>query len=255
MLAKECSNIDEVNHVLLFDQLSIKSRELASKVPKASSYGDCKEIILKSDLVIEAASQEAVKRYGHFILDNGKDLMIMSIGALQDFELYERMVNLTKEKGVNLYIPSGAVAGIDGLKSASVAQVDSVELTTLKHPSSLEGAEYFMEKGINVSNIKEKTILFEGAAKEAVKKFPKNINVSAALSLAGIGFERTIVRIVADPNITTNTHRLKVKGRFGRLSIELQNYPSITNPRTSYLAALSAIATLRKVVSGIWLGT
>jgi aspartate dehydrogenase len=147
------------------------------------------------------------------------------------------------------------VAGIDGLKSGAVGGIHLVELTTRKPPSGFEGNEYVKEKGIDLPSIEKEKTLFTGSAKEAVKFFPENVNVAASLSLAGIGPEATRVKIVADPSAAENVHEIKVRGEFGRLFVRVENVPSIANPKTSYLAALSAIATLKSISYPIRVGT
>jgi len=255
MLAKACEDIDDIRKVLLFDTIQSKCRQLASRIPKAHIKDDSMELIEQSDLVIEAASHEAVEHFGPIVLGKGKDLMVLSIGAFNDDALFIKLKELTKVHSSHLYLPSGAIAGIDGLKSANVANLDKVELKTIKSIPSLEGAEYIHRKGINLYELKEAEVIYEGSAREAVKQFPKNVNVAAAVSLAGIGFDKTSVKIIADPGATRNHHYLTVSGRFGSFTVKLKNFPAISNPKTSYLAGLSGIATLRNIVSGVWIGT
>lgn len=255
MLAKACDDIDDISNVFLYDVIQSKCRQLASRIPKAQIMDDCIELIDQSSLVIEAASHEAVEHFGPMILGKGKDLMVLSIGAFNNDALFDKLKELTKVHSSHLYLPSGAIAGIDGLKSANVANLDKVELTTIKSIPSLEGAEYIHKKGINLYELKEAEVIYEGSAREAVKQFPKNVNVAAAVSLAGIGFDKTTVKIIADPGATRNHHYLSVSGRFGSFSVKLKNFPAISNPKTSYLAGLSGIATLRNIVSGVWIGT
>lgn len=255
MLAKECDDIEEVEKVRLYDVDVGRGRHLASKVSKAELSGSGEELIELSDLIVEAASHGAVHEYGSAVLERDKDLMVMSIGAFNDDQLYERISALARERSGHLYLPSGAIAGVDGLKSATVANVESVELKTIKPVTGFDGVDYIHEQGLNLHGLTEKKVVFEGSAREAAKHFPKNINVAAGLSLAGIGFDRTTVKIVADPSATTNHHNVTVRGRFGSFTVNLKNYPAVSNPKTSYLAALSAIATLRNIVTGVWIGT
>ncbi|MBA7660637.1 L-aspartate dehydrogenase [subsurface metagenome] len=176
----------------------------------------------------------------------------MSVGGLLG---NEDLLDLAKKKDCKIYLPSGALAGLDGVKSASVGRIDSITLTTRKPPEGLKGAPYIIRNKIDLDAIIKETVIFEGSANEAVEGFPKNINVSAALSLAGIGAEKTRVRIIADPNLKRNIHEVEVKGEFGRLVSRTENLPSPKNPKTSYLACLSAIATLKGIVSSIKIGT
>jgi len=206
-------------------------------------------------LVIEAASQEAVKQYAAKILKEGKDFMVMSTGALLDKELFDEITALATKYGGKVYVPSGAIVGLDNIKSAALEEIESVTLTTRKPPVSFEGAPFIKKMKIDLKSIKEPTLLYEGPARKAVKLFPRNVNVAASLSLAGIGPDRTIVKIIADPNVKEITHEIKVKGVFGELVTKTVNKPFPDNPKTSYIAALSAIATLRRISSHISIGT
>ena len=208
------------------------------------------------DLVIECASQVAVREFLIPALKNGKDVMILSVGALLcDLGLFEEIERISKEKDCKVYIPSGAIAGLDGLKAGAIAGIRSVELTTRKPPQGFEGNAYVRERGIDLSSITEAQTLFSGSANEAVEHFPENINVAASLSIVGIGPEATQVKIVADPAAKKNKHEIEVKGEFGELFVRVKNVPSMSNPKTSYLAALSAIATLKRISYPIRVGT
>lgn len=209
----------------------------------------------ESELIIEAASQHAVREYGSEILEAGKDLMIMSVGALVDPDLFRILRQIALREDRKIFLPSGAICGLDGVKSASQAKVNRVTLTTTKHPRSFLGVEYLTGRGIDPREIDTVTVLYEGSAREAARLFPFNINVAAALAIAGIGPEMTKVRIIADPDVKDNIHSIEVDGDFGSLTAETRNILSPDNPKTSYLAALSAVATLRKVTDPIQIGT
>lgn len=213
------------------------------------------EIMHGVDLLIESASQNAVRYIVPKALEARCDVMVLSVGALVDEALREKIFGLAKQNNCNLYFPSGAVAGIDGIISASAGEIYSVTLTTRKPPSGLVGAPYITCKGIELEKIKKETLIFEGPASEAVKAFPANVNVAATISLAGIGFERTKVKIIADPATSRNTHEITVEGEFGKLFTKVENLPSPDNPKTSYLAALSAISTLKKILNPVKIGT
>ena len=198
------------------------------------------------DLVVEAASQDAVRKDAVSILQNKKDLMIMSAGALLDESVFEVVSDTCKNFGKTVYLPSGAIAGLDALKAVK-DELESVVLVTTKNPNSLKGAPFFDNSDIDPEKISEPTVLFDGAAKEAVSLFPKNVNVSALLSLVGLGGNNTSVRVVADPNTDKNTHEINANGKFGNLKITVENVPDSTNPKTSRLATLSAIELLRQI--------
>jgi aspartate dehydrogenase len=208
-----------------------------------------------ADLVIEAASIDALKGYALDILESGKNLMAMSVGAFADTEFLQNIEKAAKENGVKVYLPSGAVGGLDALKSATAAELSEVSIITTKPPKSLRENKYLEEKGIDVDKIKERQVLYEGNAVEAIEKFPQNVNVATTVGLAGLGPEKTRVTIICDPKIDKNVHEIHAKGDFGEFTFKTENLPSPKNPRTSYLAALSAITTLKRITSSIDIGT
>jgi aspartate dehydrogenase len=220
--------------------------------PDISSPG---EVIKKADIVVECASQAAVREHGLRVLESGKDLLVMSVGVFMDEKLLEDFVRAARKNDCKIYIPSGAIAGIDGLRSAKAASIGRVILSTTKNPKSLEGAPFIIENNIDIYSFHEKTIIFEGNAKEAVRAFPANVNVAASLSLAGIGSEYTRVKVFVDPEASRNIHQITVEGDFGNFTCCIENVPSPDNPKTSLLAALSAIATLKKITEPLQIGT
>jgi aspartate dehydrogenase len=196
--------------------------------------------------VVEAASQEAVRKDAVSILQNKKDMMIMSAGALLDESVFEVISDACRDFGKTVYLPSGAIAGLDALKAVR-DELESIVLVTTKNPNSFRGAPFFDSSDIDPEKISEPTVLFDGTAKKAVSLFPKNVNVSALLSLVGLGGDNTSVRVVADPNTNKNTHEVEANGKFGNLKITVENVPDSTNPKTSRLATLSAVELLRQI--------
>lgn len=197
------------------------------------------------DLVIEVATVEVATEYGLKVLQSGKSLLLSSIGAMVDPRFSKKAEELCREMNVQLHLPSGAIGGLDVLKAAkSTGGLEAVSLTTRKPPTALSG---------NVSADAE-TILFEGTAQEAIKKFPKNINVAIVLALAGLGVENTKVRIISDPAVLKNRHTIKATGTFGNLKVEVENDPMPNNPKTSYLAALSVLATMQNMKKEVQIG-
>lgn len=200
------------------------------------------ETASKADYIVECAEGGAVAAVVEAALRYNRDCLIMSVGGLlANPELLVR----AKERQVMVRVPAGALVGLDGIRAAMEAGLHRVVLTTRKPPKGLEGAPYLIEKGIDVSSLKEPMVVFEGNALDAVKAFPKNVNVAAALSLAGIGPKDTIVRVIADPEITMNVHEVLAEGAFGRFQTRSENLPSPRNVKSSYLASLSAVAELR----------
>ena len=212
---------------------------------------ELKELVSASDVIVEAATQAALAEIAPCVLQAGKDLMVLSVGGLLD---YPEWYDMATASGSRIYIPSGAIVGLDGVKGACAGRVDAVTITSRKPPKSLAGAPYVEEHGIDVFAFTEETVIFEGSAREACKAFPANVNVSAALSLAGIGPDRTRIRIAVLPRGTHNMHDIEVMGEFGRLTTHIENVPSATNPRTGRLAYLSAIAMLKEMVGSVQCG-
>jgi len=207
------------------------------------------------DLVVEAASQAAAKSISRQIVERKKDLLLMSVGALTDEVFFSQLLSAVLTNGTHIYVPSGAIAGIDAIKSVK-GTLQSVKLTTTKNPKALAGAPFFDTSDIRLDSIKEKKLVYEGTAADAVTKFPANINVAAILALAGIGFHETKVRIIADPDINVNQHQIEAVGAFGEMVITLRNVSSPNNPKTSFLAVLSAVECLRSICEpGIKIGT
>jgi len=203
------------------------------------------------DLVVEAASQEAVKQYIPDALNRGIDAMVMSIGAFADSSFSERVTRLAREKGCSIHLPSGAIGGLDLLAAARQGSLERVMLTTRKPPSSLKQPGDSQEEQ---DNLQEPRIVFEGSARKAVELYPKNVNVAAALSLAGLGVSETRVKIIADPGVERNIHQVEAEGDFGSFKLIVENLPSPDNPKTSHLASLSGIALLARLCENIKVG-
>ena len=245
----------ELTHI--YDKSNEKSQELEAKLLKKPEVVENPHLLSSNnvDLIVEAASQDAVKDVALSVLQNRKDLMIMSVGALLDESVFSVLSEACKEFKKTIYLPSGAIAGLDGLKSVK-DELDSVTLTTTKHPNSLKGAKFFETSDIDLDSVNSQTTIFEGTAKQAVSLFPANINVAALLSLVGLGSEKTLVKIVADPSTDKNTHQIDAVGKFGKMSFSIQNVPDMHNPKTSRLAMLSAVEKLRIICTDeIQIGT
>ncbi len=243
---------DKIEKMILCDLDSEKLKELLAKTDNSEASSDIGETIDKSDLVIEAVSpavaQEVLKR----AIAKNTSVMLMSIGGLLD---NEGLLDEARAAGVQVLLPSGAISGIDGVKAARVSGIESVTITTRKAPKSLKGAPYLADKEIDVDSIEGETVIFDGSARDAIKGFPKNVNVAVLLSLAGIGVDKTKVRIVVSPEYTSNTHEIEVKSASGTVSTRTQNVPSPANPKTSYLAALAAITALEGYFDSVRIGT
>jgi aspartate dehydrogenase len=240
-VAKAADGMEEIEKIYLFD-INRKAAEKLCSTLKNAEIKPVKDFLRDVDVVFEGASQQAVLEYAETIIGAGKDLIIMSVGGLLNDDFREKLRKLAMERRCKIYIPSGAVCGIDGIISARVGGLHEVTLVTTKPPTAFG------------KSFEERTVLFKGKAREAVEKFPQNINVAASLSLAGKGFDDTKVEIVADPVASRISHKILAHGRFGRLRAEVENMPNPENPRTSYMASLSAIATLKRIVEPIQIG-
>ncbi len=214
-------------------------------------YLERSELIARSGLIVETAGGHVVAELARETFAAGKDLMVISIGALLE---HPEIIEQSRKTGCRLLAPSGAIAGLDGIKSACSGNVDRVTMTSRKPPRAIEGAPYLVEHGISLDGLQQETEVFAGSAREACRGFPANLNVSAAVSLAGIGPDKTQVRIVAVPGLERNCHDIEVEGEFGFLSIHIENIPS-ENPKTGRLTALSIIRSVRDVADPVGIGT
>lgn len=207
------------------------------------------------DVIVEAAAHEAVEKYGIQILRAGIDLIPVSIGALVDKKLLKDLRDAAREGRSRLHIPSGGIGGLDAIQAAINAGVDEISMTSRKPPEAWKGIPYVDEMNLDLDNLSDPTLLYEGPARDCVKKFPQNINIAAALSLAGLGFDKTQIRIMADPTIVHNTHEIECRGEAGRFSVVLENVPVPENPKTTYMACLSTLAALKNINSLYRVGT
>ena len=200
---------------------------------------------LSPDVIVECAGNNAVEKYANLILSHGIDLVIISVGALANDNLYKELLSSSVKYSSRFFIPSGALAGLDAIESAKVDGLKKVFLRTTKKPKAWFGAPGV--KNINLNSIKSAQTIFNGTARDAARLFPKNANVAAALALSGIGMDETNVELVADPNVKNNFHYLRAEGTFGKLEVKVDAVPSLNNPKTSHLAALSIINQLEKI--------
>jgi aspartate dehydrogenase len=205
-----------------------------------------------ADIVVECAPAAVLRELAEPALAKGRTLIVLSCGALLDnFDL----VDLARRQGGRILVPTGALLGLDAVQGAAVGNIERIHMITRKPPNGLDGAPYLVEHGISVARLAEAQRVFAGTAREAARGFPANVNVAAALALAGIGPDRTTIEIWADPAVTRNTHRIEVEADAVRLSMQIENVPSIENPKTGRLTPLSVVALLRKLGSPLAIGT
>ena len=225
-----------------------KARQLANSL-NAKLYEDLDEVIEdRPDYIIEAASPDLVREIGVKILESGINLIPLSVGAFADKNFYEAAKNAALENKSRVHIPSGAVGGFDVLAASMLMGKAEVSIETEKAPESLNGAPYL--KGRELSQDKKEEV-FRGSAKEAIKGFPKNVNVAVATALATNGVEATRVSIDSLPDKKGNKHEIKLKGENIKISIAIESVPSPDNPKSSTLAAYSVIALLKRLVDPI----
>lgn len=209
----------------------------------------------RPDVVVEAASHEAVREFAEALLDGGIAVVVLSGGALCDDALRERLERAANRTGALLYVPSGGIGGLDALKAACIAGVDEVTIAVTKPPAAWKGIAYVDKLDIDLNGLRAARVLFDGSAREGVPHFPANVNIAAVLAMAGIGFDRTRLKVVADPALKYNTHFIEIKGKTGNISIRLENVPAPENPKTAWLACYSALAALKHAKSPIRYGT
>jgi len=210
---------------------------------------------LKPDVVMEAASHEAVREHLVSLLDARISVVVLSAGALADERLRVAAEAAAARSGALLYVPSGGIGGLDALKGACAAGVEEVTIQVAKPPAAWKGIAYVQTLKIDLDKLTAEATLYEGPARDGVPLFPQNVNIAAVLSLAGIGFERTRLRVVAVPGLKDNTHTIRVRGASGRFTVVLENIPAPENPKTSFLACYSVLAALRELGSRHRYGT
>jgi aspartate dehydrogenase len=226
--------------VAVFDQVPDHAQSLA-EMTGTKPYSDFDTFLNAGfDMCVEAASIAAVRAYALKVVEKGKDMVILSVGALADSAFREHLLVASQENGRKIHIPSGAIMGLDNLKVGQISYIESILLRTTKNPESL---------GMTVSS---RTLAFKGKAHECVKQFPKNINVSVAIALAST--HEVDVELWADPAVDKNIHEIFVKGEFGDIYTRITNLPSPDNPATSYLAALSVLSLLKNIDSPLVIG-
>jgi aspartate dehydrogenase len=252
---KVCEALDRGITGLSLAAVTARDRERGESFLKGLSHPpafvDLDTLVAMSDLVVEASTQAHLAEIAPRALGAGRQLVVLSCGGLLGRDDW---VNLAQAKGGRILVPSAAIAGLDGVKGARVGNITAVTMETRKPPRGLEGAPWIVQQRIDLASITAETLIFAGTAREACRAFPANVNVVAALSLAGIGPERTRIKIFAVPGLEGNQHRVRVEGEFGRLSVEIENIPS-ENPRTGKLSYLSTIALLRELGSPLHVGS
>ena len=232
-----------------------KGRDLAAQYGIPYLLDRAALLSASPDVVVEAASHDAVREHAAPLLEAGVSLIVLSGGALHDDALRGRLERLAAQRKALLYVPSGGIGGLDALKAVVAAGCDEVEIAVTKPPAAWKNIPYVERLGVDLDRLPAAKILFEGTAREGVPHFPQNVNIAAVLSMAGIGFDRTRLKVVADPALKLNTHYITVRGRTGTISLKFESVPFPDNPKTAMLACYSALAALKEFGQRVRYGT
>ena len=228
-----------------------KHRDFLARLKKPPAVLPIDGLAEIADLVIECAPSRLVRSIVAPFVSRGKTAVVLSAGALLE---NEDLIELARQNGGQIVVPTGALIGLDAMTAAAEGKILSVRMVTRKPVIGLVGAPYLVQNNIDIERITEPLRIFEGTAREAAKGFPANLNVAVALSLAGLGPDRTTLEIWADPALTRNVHRMEVESDSARFSMSIENIPS-ENPKTGRITALSVIAYLRKQYAPLRVGT
>ncbi len=228
-----------------------KSADWFDNLQKPPTNMSFEEMALACDVVIECAPAAILDDIASPVLQAGKTLIVLSCGALLN---RPELIDLAKERGAHIHVPTGALIGLDAVIAAAEGSIKSVTMVTRKPVQGLLGAPYLMDSGINIENSTEAVLIFKGSAREAAVGFPANLNVAVALSLAGVGPDKTQLEIWADPELTRNTHRIVVESDAAHLEMSIENIPT-ENPKTGRITAQSVVALLRKMGAPLRVGT
>jgi aspartate dehydrogenase len=210
------------------------------------------ELAEAAEVVVECAPADVFPAIAEPALERGRILVPISVAALMD---HLHLLDVAKRSGGRIVVPSGALLGLDAVRAAAEGAIHSVRMVTRKPPGGLAGAPYLQDRGIDLDGLKEPLQVFSGSARQGAAGFPANLNVAAALGLAGIGLDRTELEIWADPTVTRNCHRIVVESDSASFTLEIENIPTDANPRTGRLVANSVVAALKRLVSPLTIGT
>lgn len=256
-LARDYGGVARI--VALTDRTHAYARELQQQVVPRPAIVSLPELVRRSDLILEAASTSVAATVARLALRAHRDVLVMSTGGLLTSRAWQSSAR--RSRG-HLYVPSGALCGLDGIKAMSVGTVRRIRLTTSKPPRALAAAPFVQRRRLRLDRLRRPMVVFEGSPSEVVRAFPQNTNVAATATLAHLFASHprrvasvTMVRVVADPSLTVNRHELEVEGDCGRVRCVVESRPSATNPKTSELAVRSALATLKELFEPVRIGT
>lgn len=237
----------QLNAVAVRNSATVTER-LGSAVPSLHF----EDLAHSCDVVVESLPRALFRAVAEPAIAQGRTFVPLSVGALLD---EGDLIEAARKTGARILVPSGAIVGLDAIKAAAEGHISSVTMVTRKPPAGLTGAPYLLEHGINIEGLTEPLLVFSGSARDGARGFPANVNVAAAVSLAGIGPDRTQMEIWADPGVTRNTHRIVVEADSARLTMMIENIPTDENPKTGRITALSTITLLRGLVSTLRVGS
>ncbi len=210
------------------------------------------ELAAAADIVVECAPAAVFRELALPVIEAGGTLVPLSVGQLL---VHEDLVPMAERTGARILVPTGALLGLDAVRAAAEGKIESATMVTRKPPNGLAGAPYLVANGIELDGLTAPLRVFQGTAREGARGFPANVNVAAALSLAGIGPDRTMLEIWADPGVTRNMHEIRVEADSARFTLAIENVPSAANPRTGKITALSTIALLRGLTATLRVGS
>ena len=213
---------------------------------------DFTQLAERCEVIVESLPRALFRAVAEPAIARGRLFMPLSVGALLE---ETDLIDLARSSGARIIVPTGALLGLDAVRAAAEGDITSVTMITRKPPKGLLGAPYLAEHHISLDGLVEPKQVFSGSARDGARGFPANLNVAAALSLAGIGPDRTRLEIWADPGVTRNTHNIVVEADSARLTMMIENIPTEANPKTGRITALSAIATLRGIIAPLRIGS
>jgi aspartate dehydrogenase len=237
---------------------AVSARDVAKAEAKMAGFARPVPVVTlealaeKADIVVECAPAAVFRRIAEPAIRAGRIFFAVSVGQLLD---QDDLIELARASGARIIVPTGALLGLDAVRAAAEGEISSVRMITRKPPRGLAGAPHLGEHGITLEGLRAPLKVFEGSARKGARGFPANVNVAAALSLAGIGPDRTRLEIWADPGLERNVHRILVEADSARFEMQIENVPSEANPRTGKLTALSVIAALKSLTATLRVGS
>jgi aspartate dehydrogenase len=237
---------------------AVSARDVAKVEARVAALGAPPPVVTAerladlAEVVVDCAPAEAFDAVAGPAVEAGRVLVTVSVAALLDrMELVDR----ARATGARIVVPSGAILGLDAVRAMAEGEILSVTLETRKPPRGLAGAPHLVRNGIEVEGLTGPKRVFSGTAREAARGFPANVNVAAALSLAGVGPDRTTVEVWADPGVDRNVQSVRIVSEFAEAEMTIRNVPSAENPRTGRIVAPSIIACLRRMTAPLVAGT